>query len=240
VAGRIRPQNPAANACGFALTGTLILIPLALILLAGLTLLTLAIKNRTTAFAICRQEAWQAQRTMATHLTRLMSLNSQARRLRSERQLAENALKAALGTFRPELIAAARFYLSLVVNQQVLLRAEQKRLLFAAKLTRLEAKHALFQKERLQSVVVTKFLSPVSTLAVEESPKGALTPDYIPVTDFKAMQRLQFHVLGDLMTGAPDWLLNLSQLPNLQFRGRCAASIQAEGQKWQPKIIAAK
>ncbi len=234
----IKGKKP--DEAGFALVALLAALPLLLVVFVGLSLIALALKNRTTIFAECRWSAYQAQKDMSVLMKQITALNPRARLLRIRRRAAEAELAAAMATLFPPLITAAQAQRGLVIAEQIQLRAEQERLLFSAITLRAKARKNLTSDLGRLEGRLLKIISPSGSLAVKKSPPLDLTPDHLPQSSFEQAQALQFHWRADLFSGAPDWLLRAGDFTKLKFSGECAATIKGVNKKWEPHLVAAK
>ncbi len=220
------------SSAGFTAITLIAFLPLVLTLVTAAAGATYIFKQKLSAQSMCVQQATTLQNDLKPILTQLLRLNPQATRLRARRAKADAAVKKALMTKNPKLIAAAKAIQLAVILQQTALRAKQERLLHQAQEER--ARH----HNRLSNAVRKKFKSYVKSkqyypraLAVEPRPAGSLTPDYRPVNNFAFHQQHEFRF--DI-TIAPSFVSAKSKQKIL-----CSLSLSGKESSWRPHLIAA-
>jgi hypothetical protein len=200
-------------------------LPLFLTLTISLSVLSFAMVVRVKANKICFEGMVRLQRGLRATLIELSKLNKQAASLRAKRTAAEIQLKAAIASATPPFIAEAQAVRMLVMSAQLALKAKQQELLQKARRQRLEARRNVARDlhslgGRLQSDDPSLFLS----LAVRPSPPADLTPDYLPLPQFRRFQAERIHYQVPLFKGVPPWLLKNLTLPATQ-ESECGATL---------------
>ena len=95
-------------------------LPLILLVSSSLLFATGMTFKRKRHNHLCHKGVLSIQRLQAQSLNRLLGLNPLARKLRAQRRRADSALKKAMKTRHPSVIAAAQAYRAQVMVQQAL------------------------------------------------------------------------------------------------------------------------
>lgn len=228
-------QSKAQAKMGFANIAFLISLPLLTCLMAGLSLMLIGILNRTAADSHCRLTAMRLQQSLGSLMKELMSLNSQAKRLRAQRELAERQLKAAYASRVPQAIAAAEAYRAAVVSAQVALASRQKMILAQAHVARTSTTLSRIGHGVLWT---NQSVGPMRGLAVEPKPANSLTPDYVPMNDFEDAQQAKFNYKQNLFFNVPEAVKSF--LPSGQGTYACSATLKSSESKWIAVLFPAK
>jgi len=117
-----------SKSAGFALLGSLILMPICILIFAMVLLLKTWLLPAQKSMHICQNSLLKIQNETAQTLQSLVDLNAEVVDLRIQRSAAELALEAALAIGFPPPIAAAESQLELVQMEQVALAARQETL----------------------------------------------------------------------------------------------------------------
>lgn len=189
-------------------------------------------KKKLTAQAFCVKSAVTLQRELGRDLTELLRFNPEARRLRRARAKADAAVKKALASKIPKVIAAAKAVQTAVILQQVALRARQDAILARSTMNRGRAKRSLQLNLKSLGVATVRGNSfYIRPLAVEPKPANSLTPDFQPVADFENFQQQEYSFALRL---SPDFLKL-----DVQQKTLCSATLKNQEGKWREKIVAA-
>ena len=211
-----------------------------MVLLSGLALMGLSLRHHNLATASCRRAVWLAQVDMSKALTQLLKLNPEARRLRLQRKIAEAELNAARTLLQVELIPALEAQRAFIIAQQLRLRQQQKFLLLQAGYKRAAAKQNFLHLRNAMPMqqVVSRSLTP--DLAVNFVPPFDLSPDAVLKTNFSQAQKLTLRWQTQFLAQAPWELMQILNIKPQTFYGRCAATLEQEGTKWRPQLVADK
>jgi hypothetical protein len=221
-------------------TQLLIFLPIVLSALIGLSALGLHLNTSTRIQTFCQRSLLQAQYENSLILSQLLKLNPQARKLRVEKNRAEANLKRALGSGRPELIAAAGTHLAWVTKQQLLFREGQKQLLLKAQQENLKSRRTLSSSLRKeQSLRLKMTQKPKKGLAVYPTPPGDLSPSYEVQQPFKNLQALRIEWQAQVPGLSKNWLKPLG-LKEWKVKGVCSASLEKRRNRWNPVLNPAK
>jgi hypothetical protein len=193
-------------------------------------------KKKAWAQAQCIQAASLMQKDLQKTLDRLLGLNPQATRLRTQRLLADRSLQAAISSGNPYAIAAAEAVQLAVILQQTALRAKQEALLMEAQRQRLHGYTNLYQRVRvLKAGHVDSRKYYWRSLAVEAKPAQSLTPNFEPLPAFTVMQQHRFRFAVNLH---PPFLTGLD-IKSFQQTTECAVSLRGRRRAWSLAILAA-
>ena len=225
---------------GFAFINLLFLIPAAMMLMSGIVLMALTLRNYNLTTAGCRRAVWLAQTDMGKTLTQMLRLNPEARRLRLQRKIVETELKAAIAAVQPVLVTALEAELTMVTAQQIRLRQQQQRLLIQAGLRRAAARGDFTRQQTQVPVWQVTNSSLSKNLAVNFIPPFDLSPDTVVSPNFEKLQKLTLNWQTNLLAQAPTNLMDTLNIKPLIFKGRCSASLEQEGLKWRPQLVADK
>ncbi len=218
----------------------LIFLPLLLSSLIGLGALGLSLQSATQIQSICQRSLLKAQYENSLILSQLLKLNSEARKLRSEKKRAEKNLQRALSSGRPEMIAAASAHLAWVTKKQLIFRAGQKQLLLKSEQENRRSKRILSAKLRTQKSLRLKLRQmPAKGLAVYASPPGDLSPSYEVQKPFRKLQNLEIQWKAEVLNLDKNWLKPLG-LSEWKVKGACAASLEKRRNRWNPVLNPAK
>lgn len=235
------PFGPRANRqSGFALVALLFLVPVLLILVSGLALTALSLRNYTIAKSSCRRAVWLAQVDMGKALQELLRLNPEARRLRMQRKLVEAQLAAAKISLQFELVAALQAHKALIIAHQSKIRAQQQRLIFQAGLRRRNSPVTFKESTLSINIKKVRMQSLTSNLAVQFVPPQDLSPDVVVPPGFERRQALTLLWQAELLSEAPMEIMSALNIKSLNFNGQCAATLEKEGSKWLPQLVAGK
>ncbi len=181
---------------------------------------------------LCRSQVLLAQKTIGLSLQKLIGLNNNASSLRAEERRLKAALVPVAGT-----PAAVPIIKLIKVNhfRQSVLRGRQELLIRTAKF---RARN-LIQKLRGQlGAKVTVRTTPI-VFEVQKKPPHAVAPSFYPVAHFEQRQLISVR-----------WTLKLQHVianPLLSYlngsktiKGRCAATLVAKGDSWDPKLRMAR
>jgi hypothetical protein len=212
--------------------------PLLILVLAILAATSLLLVQWQRTHQICNLSLMSTQTKTAQSFNRLFALNPLARTLRTERKLAEQLQRAAL-LGGPKAIAAAKAYYASVVVRQYALRSAQEALKLKI---RVEGMHdmskVLLTLKNEKGVGGWPVFSPLQ-LAVRQTPRSSLTPDYDAQKNFSERQTLRGSWTIKPKNVFPVWLASL--IPELgTIRGECVASLRRKGTQWTPTLGAGK
>ena len=238
------------NQKGFASVTLLILTPLIVAAVAVLAAGYLILKADGQTRHLCRVRLLSAQAKVSADLRDLMALNAQAANLRTERQLADNEVRAAAEF--PPLLPAAQAHQVSVIARQLTLAMNQKRLILHAtmesKMAPVQTSHEV--QDTLTSLGLTQtedhfsigFRGKTQTASfdVVASPKSNLTPDYNPSRDFENKQVMKISWSFQASALLPAWLRPLAVSSNIRARAECSAGLKKGDQQWQASLNADK
>lgn len=225
---------------GFVLAMVTICLPLLTVALIGFLLMALVLRNHSFLNSSCRRAVYETQSALSLSLKKLLKLNPRATRLRTQRRIAEQEVKAARASKLPPLIAAAEAHRLSVIAQQWELRFEQNLILNKAREERRWVSTWLHQSLARFPASSVRLSQKVSGLAVHPEPFLDASPDYKVDEPFseKQIQILEFK--SDLLTNKLPKMI-LSGLEEKLVTGvKCAATLKKEGAQWQPALAAAR
>lgn len=183
---------------------------------------------------ICRKELFHVQKRFSFFLTNLMKLNKKAASLRKEKKKADKALKLALMSKVPHLIAAAKAYQKTVIARQVLLSFRQKKITAQSFLWSYRTRRKIrkrFEQEFGKKLKGLKI--PYYSLKVKKNPKKSLTPSYHPVSRFEQRQKIKLKWVLKQALSTPS---SLRRSHLFQIKGFCSATLKKEGLLWKPAL----
>jgi hypothetical protein len=215
---------------------TLALIPLLMTALVAVGFAHYALRRWSLAQSTCLQKATQMQTDLGKTLQELLALNHMAQELRHQRLIADRDLAAAMLTGIPATIAAAKLRRDAVIAAQTAFRARQEFLLLQAEGERARYELALrsaFFRQRLTGISSPRFYA--RALAVRPQPPTSLSPDYVPIEGFARGQQARFQYRVSLDSNLP----YLRDLGNFAHSAACSVTLESEGKRWTPKILAA-
>lgn len=218
-----RVRHSPTPQSGFVLVQALALVPLLVTALVVASALQFAIRKKLTAQTLCVRTATELQKELSKTLDQLLKLNPQAKRLRAQREAADQAWKKALASGNPYAIAITTAARTAVILAQTALQAEQQRILLSARARRAE------YHQRLQPVKSQVFY--FRPLAVEPVPRTSLSPDYVMVPRFEFFQQHQFEF--DVKLTPSFWPVPIVQ------KTLCSISLAGKEKAWKPQVIAA-
>lgn len=192
----------------------------------------IVIAKKLKAQALCVKTAMGLQNDLARILKDLLKLNPEASRLRTERELAEARLAAALASANLFAITLAKAHRTSVILRQAALKAQQKILLVKA-----EARVQTYTRE-IRAEARSLGVSAVKrtdrdgrALAVSAHPATSPSPDYRVDVPFERRQTKFFSMDVPLAT-------SLSPIRWKQTT-HCGTTIINKENQWHPQIIQA-
>lgn len=206
-------------------------------------------KRKALGQSLCIQAAVKTQNELRDTLRELLRLNPQAEQLRLEREIADNALRAAQSSGYPPAIAIAQAnQLQVIARQSYHHLVRQWRLIRKAERQRRSGEREL--RQSLADKNISRFKSrryyPLG-LAVYPTPAESLSPNYEPVANFKFFQQQRYSYdvdlhpdpldLVDLDRGSRDY--KLKRFNNKVQKAECSVSLDDEEENWKIKIVAA-
>ena len=174
----------------------IILLPLIMALMAGLsglTLMSLGIKNLTRAQSICITENIQGQKQLGKLLSRLLKLNQTVSRLHHTKQALQTALIGAIGLGQIQFIPTLKKQISLVKKYQKYLTLKQKHILIKSELSRKITFTKVMTKLRvlkIKNIHEKKVFK--KALAVSKKTLGPNAHTYQLLPDFPTQQAIAF------------------------------------------------
>jgi len=199
---------------------------IAVVLAVGAAALT-GLVTLTRANHACRLTLLRQQKDMGVALRKLLDLNSMAQSLRLSRQRAEWALKAALATGSPAVIAGARAHLAQLINSQIRFRKYQLQFHREASRIRRATRDQLIQFDSGLTYAHIQVQSPTSFgFPTRLTPFNSLSPDEVPGPHFSSRQAL-----------SATWSVQFS---DSVIRGICSSTLKKEGNLWVAHLIEAK
>lgn len=220
---------------GFILLGCLAFLPLLLSLALGFSLWSLVLQETGETLHFCRETLLAKQKELLIAIAEVVRMNPEARALRQQRKIAELNLKMAMVSANPGAIAKAQVNLQAVVTQQMLFRSRQLRVVSQYQL-RLHSSgewaRQLWLRKFQRSRPKLSIRAP--QMALEESPPGELSPDYLPVRNFEDKQAFQLrwkHSHPALE------LISKNRLSRASAISACATTIYRSEKQWKTSLI---
>ncbi|MCY4512063.1 MAG: hypothetical protein OXB86_00070 [Bdellovibrionales bacterium] len=219
----------------------LILLPLIMTLVAGLsglTLMSLGIKNLTRTQSICITENIHGQKQLGKLLSRLLKINKTVTRLHRTKQALQTALIGAIGLGQIQLISALKKQISFVKKYQKYISLQQKHILIKSELSRkrtfikIMTKLKILKTKNIQEEKVFK-----KALAVSKKTLGPNAYTYQPLPDFSTQQMITFSwkinpfLQKNLKNWLPDHLQKMSYI-----KRQCAATLKKQKGQWTAQL----
>ena len=207
------------------------------------------LQTQTQLQTRCREINLKAQHEVSVHLNKLLSLNSQAHKLRVRAAANQRRLQVVLASGNPFALGQAQLAQAKIHKQRKILAHQQQQLITESFLLR-KRSHAHLEQEltRLiqQSQKKTPWLeqqwalrpSAVPALLVRPDQEG-LAPLYSPIDDFSTRQGMASFWQVTIGAGG----LGKKLLPTVtSFSGHCLVTIAKNKKvgKWKPQIQRAK
>jgi hypothetical protein len=238
------------NSRGFGVVGFLILLPFLVSILASIAGAALMLKADAHLKHECRTSVLTSQRAVAEKLRDLMNLNPLASALRAEDARAKLALKVALASGHPLLIAPAQLNVALVESKRMALKIRQQALIISARAQSFEAPYkakaaivAGLSGEALANGVTRPRVTSTSRFGrfdISAAPPGDMTPDYNPSSTFSAEQIVDVDVRIKISSLFPEWLRRLLPSEGLEITSHCQSTIEHREDKWIETLNAVK
>ena len=238
------------NQRGFATLTLLLLAPLIIAATGVVAAGYLILKADGQIRHLCRTQLLSSQAKISADLRDLMALNKVAASLRLEKRSADLEVTAA-SAFPPALPAANAHKASVFVRQ-LALAAQQKRLIFHAKLESKMAP-AMTTREIYSSLTELRVIHSNDHLSLDFSektqsaafeivaqPRGNLTPDYSPSSDFERKQAMRVSWSFRASALLPAWIRPLVMSTGINAHGECSSTLKKGNQQWQPQLNADK
>lgn len=223
---------PRSAQAGSILIQAIALIPLVITVLTIAAAAQIAIRKKLRAQALCVSAATRLQYQLRETLIELTRLNPRATQLRVQRTKADHNLAQALASGNPYAIAAAKAVQTAVILAQTALRGRQQSLLLRAGAERRDHERQLESASRgLPGGKLSSRTYFVRALAVQPIPAGSLSPDYVPVAPFTALQRHEFRFDVNLGTWLTPQMVRQTTV--------CSASLRGKEKAWTPVITTA-
>lgn len=237
-----------ASEAGFGLVSFLALTPLVIAVISMVVALALTLTTDAKLKHECRTQILESQRNVSGYLNEIIANNKTAKALRTQRQIAEVAVKATIPF--PPAHAAAKFDLAAVKASQYLHKLNQLRLIGLAKAQTMYAPRKTTYAVRTLLISESKRLSELRAVPrsnqnfpqfdLIETPKGDASPDYVPAADFTPKQEVRVSVEFDLATILPGWLRALLPQKTLRLKTECNSTLEQENEKWIERLSAGR
>lgn len=228
---------------GSVLTQILVLLPILLSALLGLTTFLYSLKIWKEEYHLCRTEAIQLQQELSTSLSQILRLNVLARSLQIAETTAKVVLAAAITSMNPKAIIAATKALRKIESKQKLLGLKQKAWIQRGRLflikrqlklrTTIAARHSPLSAESL------RIKSP-SPLAISPAKPHPRAPVYRLQEPFLELQSIQLRWQANLLSRLNPEISGLHSMQDhgeFSFRITCKATLQKQEQRWIPRLM---
>lgn len=204
----------------------LFFLPVLLSLCLGFNLSSQIIFYKQKAQHLCQQYNLAHQKQLKKKLTRLLKLNSEAKKIRTQLNYAKKSLKIAKASLFPPAIATAQSFLIFILAKQLKLFYKQKKILYSAiKLSSHAKKQLKIQLHKFfkQKNIVDYSYKQIG-LAVYSKPLLSLSPNYYLLPAFSYAQGSYTFFYLNIKNLIPPLLQTL--LPNAElFKIKCSASL---------------
>ncbi|MFN7454947.1 MAG: hypothetical protein ACK5RO_09840 [Pseudobdellovibrionaceae bacterium] len=214
----LKPSKLISNESGLALVFVVIVIPL---LAALLLIFAKHLKNLTqilNQIHSCETAMIKANETVIQELERIEQLNPQVLALRKQKRLARWAVKMALASGNPAVIASARAQLMMVETQEKIVRARQ---LFSVNRITITWTQAHFKvRNQIQSSAASVISQRLPSLPLKEMKFPDGPPIYEP-------RERSFHYTR--------WTLLWNK--GQKFKSTCGSALERKGKIWNQTLI---
>lgn len=218
---------------GFATVLLLLFCALIITGIAGISLLSVGIKNITRAQSICIRVNMEGQKQLGLLLEKIMALNSSVRFAHKTAQGLKLSIATATASGLFPLIPPLKTKLDLVKQGQNMLKARQDMLLLQSRfvwgkgLTKLKWQ---FKKINVFRVFMEKPFK--KALAVEKQKLGEKAYIYKPQPDFINRQKNRFFWRFRPFAPFDKRLLKIFNITEQWIEGQCVASLKKEEGQW--------
>ena len=244
-------KNNENGSATFALLGAL---PILMAALAIVIAVFYIVRSHGTSLHHCRSKLLESEESRLAAMRELIKLNPEAKKLRTNRRIADKKVQVALKSGIPTVIAAAEAELAIVVAAQAAFAFSQKSLILKAdssaridlqKLRTLMIKRAdtdlrIYNgRSKSPLAIVSAIVTPLPVVAKQSDTP---TPDYEPDPQYSKKEVLHLSWKLWPVRLLPKWLGFLGPtFQNLVIEGQCATTGEKKGNhQWGARLTADK
>lgn len=219
----------------------IILLPLIMILMAGLsglTFMSLGIKNLTHSQSLCITENVHGQRKLGELLTHLLKLNQTVTRLEHTKQALQTALMGAISLGQIQVVPTLKKQISLVKKYQKYITHQQKYILMKSELIRkITFKQIITKLKTLETRNIQEKKVFKKALAVSKKTLGPNAYTYRPVPNFKDQQTVIFSwEINPFLKERLYELFPFRLQQKFYIQKQCAATLKKQQGQWTVQL----